>query len=65
MPIRLLQKICKFYNPHQLTNAEKLVKVGLILAEIFGGNWDMPIFAVLSKKVQLLPSQSLGLLDRS
>ena len=27
--------------------------------------WDMLIFAVSSKKVQLLPSQSLWLLDRS
>jgi len=43
------------------TYAEWLTKIGLVIAEIQS---NRPIFAVLSKKVQLLPSQSLGLLDQ-
>ena len=47
---------------HVTTYAERLTKIGLVVTEIFKS--DMPIFAVSSNKVQLLPSQSLGLLDR-
>jgi len=38
--------------------AERLTKIRLVVAEILGS--DMPIFAVSSNKVQLLPSLSLG-----
>jgi len=44
---------------HKSTNAEKLVKFGL---DIW---YDMLIFAVSSQKVQKLPVQSMGLVDRS
>ena len=46
---------------HVTTYAERLTMIGLVVTEISG---RICIFAVSSNKVQLLPSQSLGLLDR-
>jgi len=58
----LPQNLCHFCNPHMTTSAERLTKIGLVVAEIFG----RICWFLLSrpKKVQLLPLQSLGLLDR-
>jgi len=45
------------------TNAENMVKIGPVVVDIFGGICQF--LSCRSEKVQLLLSQSLGLLDRS
>jgi len=56
--LRLLQNLCQLNNPHAYvsTNAEKLMKLGVVCAEIFSG---------ICRFLQLLSSQSLGLLDQT